>query len=400
MDVLITDGNQRSTVAVARSLGRKGLRVIVGEHRSKSLAACSRFCAGEFLYPTPSADPEGFQQALLKHVQERQYKLLIPMTDLTCTLCSEIAEQLRRHVKLALPEGDSYMRASDKAELLKLAQNLGVPIPKTLFPQNPEQLEAVIERLRYPVVVKARRSRVRAGNSFRYGHVTYADSRTELLARFAVSHAEIDGPVVQERIEGPGCGLFALFQNGKPLVMFGHRRLRERPPSGGVSVLRESAPLDRQICDYSTKLLQSLNWTGVAMVEFKLDTADNIPKLMEINGRFWGSLQLAIDCGLDFPYWLYQISQGESPNLPADYSIGVRSRWFLGDLDHLLAIWTKRRKSLALPEGYPGRISALGSFIADCWRSSKTEMWTAEDPGPGRREMLDYMASIFRKMKG
>jgi len=399
MDVLVTDGDQRATVAVVRSLGRKGLHVVVGEQRDKSLAACSRFCSGRFVYPSPASDPIGFQRALLEHVKTHSYKLIIPMTDLTCTLIADIIEQLRPLLPVALPDGAAYSLASNKAELIKLAQSHGIPVPATLFPNDPSQLEAVALNLKYPVVLKARLSRMRIGNSFAYGRVHYANSPEELIAKFAESHANVPSPIIQERIEGPGCGLFALCLRGEPLALFAHRRLRDKRPSGGVSVLRESAPLDDRLSTYGCKLLKALNWTGVAMVEFKLDARDNTPKLMEINGRFWGSLQLAIDCGMDFPYWLYQVSQGISPVFPDAYPIGLQSRWYLGDVDHLLTIWFRRRKTLSLPPDYPGRIGVLKDFIKETWSSSKNEMLQADDLGPALREAIEHLAYWIRKLK-
>ena len=136
------------------------------------------------------------------------------------------------------------------------------------------------------------------------------------------------------------------------------------------------------------------------MVEYKVDARDNTPKLMEINGRFWGSLQLAVDSGIDFPYWMYQVSQGETPVCPDSYPVGIRTRWFLGDVDHLLTVWLHRRKSLSLPEGYPGRFGVLIDFIKETWGSSRNEMWHSDDPGPARREAADYLAAMLNKFRG
>ena len=59
----------------------------------------------------------------------------------------------------------------------------------------------------------------------------------------------------------------------------------------------------------SEKILGHVAWEGVAMVEF-LVADDGTPYLMEVNTRFWGSLQLSIDAGVDFPYLLYQVFAG------------------------------------------------------------------------------------------
>lgn len=109
---------------------------------------------------------------------------------------------------------------------------------------------------------------------------------------------------IQSFVKGTGQGVFALFKHGSPVCYFSHRRLREKPPTGGVSVLSESAPLNQQLKESAERLLLSAKWHGVAMVEFRV-AEDGTGYLMEVNPRFWGSLQLAIDSGVDFPWWLF-----------------------------------------------------------------------------------------------
>src|SRR5205085_6819270 len=98
--------------------------------------------------------------------------------------------------------------------------------------------------------------------------------------------------------------VFALFDRGALVADFAHRRLREKPPAGGASVLSESAPVDPCLREQVVRLLGSIGWHGVAMVEYKHDLRSGATVLMEVNGRFWGSLQLAVDAGVDFPFLL------------------------------------------------------------------------------------------------
>src|SRR5690606_28957512 len=141
--------------------------------------------------------------------------------------------------------------------------------------------------------------------------------------------------LIQEFIPGRGAGVFAFYSRGTPLAWFAHRRMREKPPQGGVSVLSESAELDEALRAASERLLSRVGWEGPAMVEYRV-TPDGRPYLMEVNGRLWGSVQLAIDCGIDFPWLMYQSAMGNQIEAVASYPVGRRLRWTLGDLDNLL----------------------------------------------------------------
>ena len=172
--------------------------------------------------------------------------------------------------------------------------------------------------------------------------------------------------LLQERIEGPGRGLFACFDRGQPVAFFAHRRLREKPPSGGVSVLCESTTLDPIAVDYGTRLLSRLGWHGVAMVEFKQDNRDGSLRLMEINARFWGSLQLAIDAGVNFPCILADIAAGKPPTGPMQYRVGVRTRWLAGDCrrtDHAANAIEALARPAAVASRPPGDAGAISPAV-------------------------------------
>ena len=174
--------------------------------------------------------------------------------------------------------------------------------------------------------------------------------------------------------------------------MFAHRRLREKPPSGGVSVLRESIPLDKVLTVPALRLLQKANWHGVAMVEFKEDQSSRVPLLMEVNGRFWGSLQLAIDAGIDFPWLLLQMAEGRHVSVPDNsYRCGVKSRWLLGDLDHLLMRLFKSETTLKLPPGSSSRWRCLLDFVGFANRDTFYEIERFNDMGPVVYELKQYV---------
>ena len=124
------------------------------------------------------------------------------------------------------------------------------------------------------------------------------------------------------------------------------------------------------------------------MVEYKVSQATGEPYIMEINGRFWGSLQLAIDAGVDFPRLLVE----GNPNGPVtSYRTGVKLRWELGDLDHLVARLRRSARELALPPESPGRIGAIGAFLTGFAPGIRQEIFRWSDPRPMLVEGRDWL---------
>ncbi|MBC7228956.1 MAG: ATP-grasp domain-containing protein [Actinobacteria bacterium] len=120
-----------------------------------------------------------------------------------------------------------------------------------------------------------------------------------------------------------------------------HTRVREYPPTGGASSCAESC-FDERLLLYGKKMLDALNWHGLAMVEFNR-TPDGDYVIMEVNPRFRGSLGLAVASGVDFPYNLVRLARGEDIGEQVEYTIGKRYQWVITkDLRHV----AERRSSL------------------------------------------------------
>jgi predicted ATP-grasp superfamily ATP-dependent carboligase len=356
--VFVTDGDNRAALAVTRSLGRAGHQVIVGDARTPSLAQTSRYCAGRVEYPDPVSDSDGFVTALSRAVEHEQVDVLLPIGDITTFLVTSNRSLFASSCAIPFAAADVVARAADKVGLIQTATRLGVPVPRSLVVGDAGEISRL--DLEFPLVIKPRQSRVRTDAGWRSTEVSFAKNSEE-LARDLASRGPHEFPVLlQERIEGPGVGIFALYHEGRSVALFSHRRLRERPPWGGVSVLSESVPVCPKARTYATTLLDELGWHGVAMVEFKQSLRDGEPRLMEINGRFWGSLQLAIDAGVDFPRLLVDgVRNGHFAPQPP-YRIGVRNRWFWGDVDSLLLTLSGRSPSSG---ARPSRFRAIIEFM-------------------------------------
>lgn len=390
MRVLVTDSDNRSALAATRSLGRAGYEVLVMGEREASIAAASRYCSRFLPCPSPIDAPDKFLAAVLAACREQDVQLLLPMTEVTTLLLTRARAQLPAGCVLPFADEATLQRASDKADMVALADSLKVPTPASIRLDTASQLDGAAP-LPYPVVIKPGRSRVLTDKGWLSTGVTYANNESELRATLAALPPQVYPVLLQERIQGPGEGFFALYAHGKPVAFFAHRRLREKPPSGGVSVLRESAEIAADTQAYGTALLGALHWHGVAMVEFKRCENSRRLYLMEINARFWGSLQLAIDSGVDFPLLLAKIAAGETPS-PVHHRVGVRSRWLLGDLDVLVKVLTKPRASLNLPSNFPSRGRLLWEFLQFWRKDQRDEIWQSDDRKPGWFELKKWLA--------
>ena len=128
------------------------------------------------------------------------------------------------------------------------------------------------------------------------------------------------------------------------------------------------------------------------MVEF-LVADDGTPYLMEVNTRFWGSLQLAIDAGVDFPYLLYRVFTGEEVPAELGYREGVRLRWLLGDLDRLYLVLRNRGGRYTLP----ARMKEVFEFFTPSFGITRHEIDRWGDIGPAFFEAKKYVADLLTR---
>jgi len=371
--VLVTDGHWRKTLAVVRSLGRKGVRVTVGERTFLNTSFFSKYCNRRIIYPSPRRYSDQFIQFLLEEVKRNYYDCLLPMEEETLLLLARHQSEISKYTYLLIPDLKKIEFARDKRNLIQFAEKQGIPVPRTFYfppiPSLPRQGGGEGEGY----VIKPRIS------SGSFG-IIYVKNREDLIPLYQKVHAKYPFPLIQEWIpDGGGVfGLSALFDEvSKVKAAFVHKKLRMYPVQGGPSTLREGVH-HPQVTELGLSLLKSLNWRGVAMVEFKVDPRDGIPKLMEVNPRFWGSLQLAIASGVDFPYLILRMAQGENFEPVLHYPVEKRSRWLLfGDILHFLT--------------NPHRFHLQPSFFHFVEPNTTYDIISKEDPLP----ILGAMATFF-----
>ncbi|MGH7719608.1 MAG: ATP-grasp domain-containing protein [Gemmatimonadaceae bacterium] len=389
--VLVTDGEQRASLALVRSLGRAGYEVYVCAPRARSLAGSSRYVRATATAADPLHAPEQFLRDVISLVQRWRVHFLVPVSEGALRVLLPARGSLG-NVIIPFADADTFARISDKALLLEAAPRYGVAVPRQRVAATREDALALLAGpLEYPLVIKPARSVVDDGARRRKTSVAYAGDRVAAEAELARMGNAAYPVLFQQRIVGPGVGIFLLVWDGRPVAVFSHRRIREKPPSGGVSVYRESIPADETLVSRSLALLGHFGWRGVAMIEYKLDAVSGTPYLMEINGRFWGSLQLAIDAGVDFPSLLLRAASGERVGAMGAYDTGVRSRWWWGDVDHLIARLRRSDAELALPPGAPSRWRTVRDVLTPWRRGDRNEVLRRDDPAPFLHETVEWL---------
>ncbi|MBV5339636.1 MAG: ATP-grasp domain-containing protein [Deltaproteobacteria bacterium] len=397
MNVLITDGENRSALAATRSLGRKGHDIIVTGLDPDNISACSKFCKRNYQTPNPLKDGMNYSEKIAEIVTSEKIDIILPMTEQSIYQLNRVRDHLPKNVILACPCQEKMDAVSNKFRLFQLAQDLGVPIPETTFVSGIEDfLEKEPGIANFPAVVKPAFSKIADGDGLISAGVMYAADRNELRLLYETKTILRYPSLIQELIVGEGTGLFTLFDHDHHLVLFSHRRLLEKPPSGGVSVMSESIPLDPEMVKSAEKLLSEVGWKGVAMVEFKRDIRDGKAKLMEINGRFWGSLQLAVSSGVDFPALYLDYYFNNKPFCILDnYRIGHRLKWLLGIMDHLIIrIKHFDRLQRLLPEFYTCRQVIMELFMAKN-ANTTLDVYDSEDRKPFISEIKFYIKNLI-----
>jgi len=338
--VLVTDASERAALAVIRSLGRKGIEVTAGDSVRFSMGFFSKYSKRRILYPPPEIEKTRFVKAVLKLVKDESFDLLIPITDIAMVPIIEHKEDFEQYTQVAAPNCSTAVKALDKIETLKIAQEHGIQCPETIFGEDIDKVQNVSRELRYPVVIRPRMKVKWVGekalilkvtpNNYAYNSQDFIVKWKRLISILEKVGLEKDFLMVQEFIQGYGYGVEGIIRGGQLKAIFMHRRLREYPTTGGASTLRESVREDK-LAKWGIELLQAMRWEGVAMVEFRVNETTGESYLIEVNGRFWGSLPLAIRSGVDFPYLLYKSMVNKEDFHCSKYRNGLKQRWLAGD---------------------------------------------------------------------
>lgn len=327
--ILLTDGQQRKTLAAVRSLGSQGDRVSVADVTRFSLSRFSRYCHQGLLCPSPE-DADNYWRWLVDTCRTHGIETVLPMDDLTTALLVE-RSSANGPCRALVPTAEQFHTGRDKGLTAALAVRAGIRVPRTVPVQSLAEAHEAARHMGYCAVVKARQSAGGRGIFF----VAAPTDVDEAWRRF---RPEWGGPLVQERIPlGRKFDVCLLFGAAGDLrATFVQEELRWFPLEFGASTLQESVHRP-DLVDLALRLLAPIGWRGPVEVEFMLDP-NGEAVLMEINPRYWASLALSIQCGVDFPRLTAALAAGRDVHGPAAYPAGRRCRWLIpGDVLHAAA---------------------------------------------------------------
>lgn len=330
-------------LGVIRNLGRKGVQVYCILDK-KDEAAHSKYCREYIISSGITQNPE--KLAILLSELRSQVKcpiVLFPTSDLFALNISVLKNQ-RDSYLIPMARREVLEILVEKKKFYESMRRRGIPHPSTYFPKDHEELTEIFKEIQYPVFVKPSISQTFSQTFQKKGFV--ANQKEELLKYMNIGWKQGFDLLIQEIIPGsPKNHYFIdgyLDSHSKPLAIFARRRLRMWPPTFGNSTACVSIPLSKAtimkktIIDY----LHSIRFHGIFSVEFKVDSRDNIPKILEVNARSWWYNSFPAECGINIIYIAYLDAIRKHVQPQEKYKSNVKLLYILQDIYSSFVMFT------------------------------------------------------------
>ena len=333
-DVLLTYGWVRSSYSALRNFKKHHLQVIVSDSSSIGMSQFSRFSSGFKKYTSHYEDEDKFISDVLNICSSNKIKLILPSHNETEILARH-RHKFSDDLVTMIPDESHCRMFNNKSDSYDYVSSIGVPVPRRFKYADPNLVSLLLKGKGVEKTV----IKLLTGNSGKgvfYGENAEHTQSTvkELIEKYELVPNRY--PQIEEYVEGEGYGCSILYSSGKFITHFTHRRLRDKIETGGTSTFREAAV--HEGIEAATKtIFDSLGWNGLAMCEFKVCSETGKFWFIEVNPRMWGSISLAIESGVQFPYlaWLCA-TQGASQAIDYQASCKVnlnwKARWLLGDI--------------------------------------------------------------------
>jgi predicted ATP-grasp superfamily ATP-dependent carboligase len=328
--VLVTYGWCRTAYVVAESLAKAGYAVYGCDDSRWNMLSCSRHVRGFDVVSNPFRNPRQFVSDLASVVRKRKIDILLPVHEDVLAV-AQFRDLLPKDTVVIAPRHEDLLLAVDKCEIIRVAGRAGVPSPRTFEPRTAQEVAAAARELSGPLILKTRRGNSGKGVIFVKSPAEAGGLWKHLIRRFRLPAGR--EPLVQEYLEGDLYGSCFLASKGEIKGLFLEKYLRWKDGKFGTSVLREPSSWEL-LGDYTRQIVRELRWTGIGHLDFTGRQHENRAWLLEMNPRFWGALNMAVQNGYDFPLGLVSMYQRSEPEAVA-FSPRMRQRksvWIVGEL--------------------------------------------------------------------
>src|SRR3954454_12690518 len=394
---VLLGGDTPIGLTVVRELGQQNVPVHVIARSNRGLGLYSRWAATRHIQPAGEAQTIDLLNRIAE-IHGARHVIAVSETDLVM-LRNAADENKLPGIRPLVPPIEQLRLVNDKLATYEAARKVGIPVPESWQPLTPREAEDIPRDLTYPCILKWRDPVSIAGRLREIEapllKAEYCYTRDELAASLSRYHPIGKYPVVQTYARGVGLGHMIFMHKGEALLSFQHIRKAEWPPEGGTSTVCSSLPpsFHPEWMAQSVALLRHIGWQGAAMVEYRYDKQTDTRALMEINGRFWGSLPLAYHAGARFAWLTYSVlGLHEIPEI-AEYRAGMTCRYMTPE--------TRRVVTVVFNPGYIkdrmltiSKASVIIDYILGFFRPSvRYFIFSFNDPMPF---VMDMMASICK----
>jgi len=372
---LILDAEMQCCLPIIESLHKRGFHVTVGSHKRINMGFFSRNHNRRITYPPPETAPEAFLERILELVKEHRYDFILPVDDISSELLTAHKEIFVPYTSLPIVNLETFMKARDKSQTIKIAMQNNIPCPKTSFPDE-EDIGDIAQRISYPVLVKPNISSGARG-------ICLVNKKEDLERTYRNVRAEYGECHIQEYIPKGGLQYKAdlfLDSNRELKAAIVYSKLRYFPINGGSSLINRSVRKP-EIIENAYKVLMAIDWCGFADFDFITDPRDGTPKLIEINPRIPASFRITLASGIDFPYMIAKLAMGEDIPAVVGYQLDVYLRYFTLDI-----LWFLQS---------PERFRAEPSFFKFFGKNLHDQIISLRDPGPILGFCLENFIALF-----
>jgi hypothetical protein len=382
-------------LAVMRELGNYGVPVHGVGRTAAAIGRASRWCSGfSVRQDVPLAD---WLPPLIRSTKARA---LLAIAEEDLLALAKLPAMLEK-CHILTPRPGPLAHVLDKTKTLATAEAIGITTPQSWQPQPTDNFPARAAKLTYPVILKwadpPAALPLLASCGLRFEKTEYIADATALIAALHRYDVMASWPLVQNYVAGHGVGQMFHMQKGRATLRFQHRRIHEWPPEGGVSTLCASIPLD-QYADQqaqSEALLTRIGWEGPAMVEYRRDCTTGRFWLMEINGRFWGSLPLASHSGVNFAWETYRSALFGGVEPQPRIAI-CRARYMVPETRRLLHVLLGNKSADLQFCAMPLR-DLLGYVLGFFDPRMRYFVWRWSDPGPFFADVRNIIRKALRR---